>query len=141
MRTTPTTTKHQQGYTFAKQATQIRMARLLELLKTPHTRAELSEALACSIRTTQVYLAALLGEKRIHIADWRRNSPGEPSPIYLLGNEPHKHRPRKFTQAQRIDRYRQNHPEVEFNATMRKRLARAVPRRDPLVAAFFGGAA
>lgn len=135
------TTKPNQGYTFRYTHSAARMERILELLKTPHTRQELAEASHIGVRGVQSYLAALMAEnpRRIHVHDWRPNSPGSPSAVYLVGNKRDKKKPRAMTPGERSNKRRRD-PDVAIDNIQRLRLARIKPRRDAMVAALFGQA-
>lgn len=130
-----------QGYTFRRQASQAKMDRMLELLTAPMTRAELAERMHISVRSVQSYLKALLAEstRRIYVHDWRPNSPGSPSAVYLCGNRPDKRRPRRMTAAE-CSRKRRNDADVAIDHIQRQRLKRIKPKRDAMTSAFFGAA-
>jgi predicted ArsR family transcriptional regulator len=135
-------TLHYQNYTFRNEASQARMVKVMELLKLPHTRDELAEALSISKNAMHAYLLALMTEapRKIHIHDWRRNSPGSPTPIYLVGDLPNKRRPMVMSNAQKKRKSRANNPERALDEIHAKRAARAKVQRDPLTAALFGKA-
>lgn len=130
-----------QGYTFRYSPSMTRMDRILALLKKPHTRQELAEASGIGVRGVQSYLTALMGQtpRPIHVHDWRRNSPGSPSAVYLCGNRPDKRRPRRMTAAER-SRKRRNDADVAIDHIQRQRLKRIKPKRDAMTSAFFGAA-
>ena len=129
------------GYTLEKAASNAKMMRMLELLETPRSAIELAESLACAKRTANAYLAMLRAVKgTVRIGGWRRNAYGEPSPLYVLGSTPDAERPRAYTDRQKHARYIKRHPEAAVNSMMRKRAARAKPKRDALTAALFGAA-
>lgn len=136
------TTKPLNGYTFKNAASLARMARVLNLLEAPHTRSELAAATGIGINAMDRYLSALIDvrPKKIHICDWRSNSHGCPSPVYLVGDKPNKRRPRAMTSAERQRRCRERNPESLVVEQERKRLARTKPRRDAMTAALFGAA-
>ena len=131
-----------QGYTFRYSHAAARMERILDLLQKPHTRQELAEATHIGVRGVQSYLTALMAEepRRIHVHDWRPNSPGSPTAVYLVGNRKDKKKPRAMTAAER-SRKRRADPEVAIDHIQRHRLSRMAPRRDPMIAALFGPAA
>lgn len=130
-----------QGYTFRYSHSQARMDRILDLLKKPHTRQDLAEATHIGVRGVQSYLTALMAEepRRIHVHDWRPNSPGSPSAVYLAGDHKDKRKPRARTAAERSRKRRQD-ADVAIDHIQRQRLQRIKPRRDPLTAAMFGPA-
>lgn len=133
------TTTPLQGYTFRYAPAADRMARILELLAKPHTRQQLAAATHIGVRGVQSYLTKLMAEepRRIYVHDWQRNSPGSPSAIYKLGNRRDKPKPAAVSGAERSRRRRRN-PEEAIRQMKQQRLARHRPRRDKLVAAFFG---
>lgn len=126
------------GYTFRNAASLARIGRMLELLQAPHTRAELAVATGVGIGAMGRYLTALKADKRIHICDWRKNAPGSPSPVYLVGNKPNKRRPRPLTAAEKAKRCRDRNPERQVERAMARRLERLEIRPDPLAVALFG---
>lgn len=136
-----------QGYVFRYSHAAARMERILELLKKPHTRKELAEATNIGVRGVQSYLTALMAEepRRIHVHDWRTNSPGSPSAVYLIGNRKDKKKPRRKDGSERMrSQRRRQDPDVAIDHIQRQRLARINargPRRDPMIAALFGPAA
>lgn len=134
-------TKPNQGYAFRYGPAAARMERILALLSKPHTRQELAEATHIGVRGVQSYLTALMAEKprRIHVHDWRPNSPGSPTAVYLLGDKRDKKKPRAMTAAERSRRRRAD-ADVAIDHILRQRLERTKPRRDPLTAAMFGPA-
>lgn len=131
-----------QGYTFRYSHAAARMERILDLLQKPHTRQELAEATHIGVRGVQSYLTALMAEapRRIHVHDWRPNSPGSPTAVYLAGDRKDKKKPRARTEAER-SRKRRSDPDVAIDHIQRHRLSRIQPRRDPMIAALFGPAA
>lgn len=52
------------------------------------------------------YLRFLVKEGRIHVASYRRNYSGAPSPVYRLGPGKPAKKPRPFTQAEKAARWR-----------------------------------
>ena len=131
-------TQHQNRYAFTRDAAKIRMERMLALLEVPMTRGELAQRLSCTVRTAQVYLAMLHEARRIHVHGWRPNHPGSPSALYLVGDKPDKRKPKPLNNHHKAKLYRERNPEKCLQATLKKRADRAKPKRDPLVAAFFG---
>ena len=136
----PATTKNQ-GYAFNKPASLARIERIIKLLETPMTKAELAAAAAISERGITSYVHHLLTERprRIHIHDWRPNSPGSPTMVLIAGNGTNKRRPPRMTPSERSLKRRKD-PEVCLQQLMYKRAARRTPRRDALSAAMFGEA-
>lgn len=134
-------TSPNQGYVFRYSHSAARMERILELLQMPHTRQELAEAAHIGVRGVQCYLTALMAEtpRRIHVHDWRINSPGSPSAIYLVGDHKDKRKPRAKTNAERM-RKRRADADVAIDHIQRQRLARIKPRRDAMTSALFGAA-
>jgi len=132
-------TRHNQGYAFRYSTSLRRLDRLLELLQVPMTRHELADAMGLSVRAVQAYLTMLLAEqdRRIHIGDWRRASPGSPAPIYVAGPGKDKRKPRAFTASER-SRKRYKCPEYAMDQMAINRAKRMRLQRDPLTAALFG---
>lgn len=130
-----------QNYAFRYTSSLSKIDRILAALDKPRDRTELAGMVGLSVRATTSYLSALLdeSERRLHIHDWRRNSPGSPTPLYLAGAGKDKRKPRPMTGAERA-RKRRACPELAIDQIQRKRLARIKPRRDPLAAALFGAA-
>lgn len=130
-----------QGYAFNKPASVARINRIIELLATPMTPAELAAAAAISERGIRSYVNHLLTERprRIHIHAWRPNSPGSPTMVLIAGNGQNKRRPPRMTATERSLKRRQD-PEVCLQQLMYKRAARRRPHRDQLSAAMFGAA-
>lgn len=134
--------KPNQGYAFTNEASLRKIDAILTALEQPKTRAELAEAVGLSIRAVQSYLKMLLAEetRRVHISDWRPNSPGSPSAVYVAkpgGRD--KRKPRAMTAGERSKkRYR----DAEFAITQAglARVKRMKMARDPMTAAFFGAA-
>lgn len=128
-----------QGYTFRYSHAAARMERILDLLQKPHTRQELAEATHIGVRGVQSYLTALMAEtpRRIHVHDWRINSPGSPTAVYMAGDRKDKKKPRAMTAAER-SRKRRKDPDVAIDHIQRLRLSRIAPRRDPMISALFG---
>jgi len=130
------------GYTFRYTASLARVASIMDLMQaSPRTRAELAAATSIGINAMGRYLAALKAEDKIHIAAWRQNCPGSPSPVYAAGPGKDKRKPRPMTEAQKQKRSRENNPERVIRDTQLKRQARSKLQRDPLTAALFGAAA
>lgn len=131
-------TRHYLDYSFTNTASLERKAKVLDLLKKPHTRAELAKATGIGVNGMHAYLLALKGEKLIHVSGWRRNSPGSPSPIYMVGNKRNAPKPRPVTNAEKTRKWRDNNPERVIQDIHKKRMARAVLQVDPITAALFG---
>ena len=134
-------TKNPNGYTFERGTSRQRADKILQALAQPRTRHELTGLVHASLPTVQIYLSALLAAKAIHITDWRRNSPGSPTPVYLAGRGVNKARPKVKSPAERARSYRQRNPERVIADIERLRLARMKPRRDSLTSALYGAAA
>jgi hypothetical protein len=136
--------------TFTREASMIRIARILALLEEkPRTTDELAAALPCNKRTATVYVQALRGygpiKRQVHTGAWRRepHTPQCPlSPVIHLGDLPDVPPPEKPTRAEVERRYRERvkreRPDRYMQMLAYARARSIKPRRDPMVAAFFG---
>lgn len=133
--------KQNLGYTFRNGASLAKLERILTVLAEPKTRSELCEIIGIGLRSLHPYLNHLMDpeNRRVHICGWRRNSPGSPSPLYLVGDLPDKRRPRAVTNAERLAKRRKD-PEWAIDQRNIQRLEHMKPRRDKLTAALFGKA-
>lgn len=134
-------TKKFNGYTFSYGPSIARMDIVLKCLEQPRTRRELAEMTSVGVRAIQSYLSTLMAEtpRRIHVCDWRKNTPGSPSAVYRVGNKPDKARPPAETGAARA-RKRRKDAEYVIDNIYRQRAARIKPRRDAMTTALFGAA-
>jgi hypothetical protein len=129
--------------TFTKRPALERLARIEAMLtERPHSIHELADKLHCAKKTAILYVNHL--KPQIHVAKWQRNPDGGPTPLWAWGKQRDACRPKKYTRADRNRRYAdRKRRDVEMALDARARaLSRALqPRRDAMVAAFFGAAA
>lgn len=133
--------KPNQGYAFRYETSLRKVDAILAALEQPKTRGELADAVGLSVRAVQSYLAMLLDKKnqRIRIQDWRPNSPGSPSAVYIAGAGRNKRKPRAMTAGERSKK-RYQCAEFAIQQMHINRMKRMKLARDPLTAALFGAA-
>lgn len=136
--------------TFTRDASMIRIGRILALLEEkPHTTDELAAALYCNKRTATTYVQALRGygpiKRQVHTGGWKReaDTPSCPlSPVIHLGDLPDVPAPAPPTRAAAARAYRaqvkRERPDRYMQMLNYARGRNIKPRRDPMIAAFFG---
>lgn len=130
--------------TFERSPAVARLARIEALLRAESlTVLQLSERLHVSKKTAQTYKQHLA--PHLYIARWDTSRPGQPAPAFAWGQRKDAKRPVPMTAKEKGAAYRkrlrQKRPEAWIAKANRERAARLRPRRDALVAAFFGAAA
>ncbi len=130
--------------TFRRAPAVAKIARIEALLRAEAlTVLQLAERLHVTKKTAMTYMQHL--RPQLHIACWDTSRPGTPAPAYAWGEGKDAKRPRAKTDRENSANYRrrlrEERPEAWIAKANRERAARLRPRRDTLVAAFFGGAA
>lgn len=103
--------------------------RVLEALERgiPLSMKEIGEIACVSPRCVREYLRELKSEGKARIAEWRDNSPGSPTPLWVLGTGEDAEKPVPVTEAERRRRDRAKDGVKELEAA-RKRAKRHMRR-------------
>ncbi len=81
--------------------------RILTVLETQRTVAEVATVLFMTLRPAQRYISVLRAEKLVYIAAWKRLTPtGEFTPFYACGARPDVPKPVAMSNAERCERVR-----------------------------------
>jgi predicted ArsR family transcriptional regulator len=105
----------------------------------PRTAVQLALEFPACLRTIQRALTALHSQNAVFISDYKVNRRGRPSKIWSAGTGVDVKPPRPRTSAERLVAMRRGwSPEERDFARARRRALARKPRRDKLIAAFFG---
>lgn len=110
--------------------------RVLEALERgiPLSMKEIGEIAHVSPRSVREYLQHLRAANEAHIAEWRDNSPGSPTPLWVLGTGEDAEKPVPMTDAERHrrDRAKDGVSELEAARKRAKRHMRKLGERSML---------
>lgn len=117
----------------------VRQDRVLDILSRKEmSTSELCVLVHCTQRSAQEILSRLRIRGLVHRSGWRRQTNGIAA-LFRAGIGIDAPKPPRMTSTERVRKKRQieTQEEKEFRLA-RERAARIKPRRDPMIAAFFG---
>ena len=96
--------------------------RILDVLlrEVPMSDVEIARIAFVSHRSVKEYLRDLHAERVIHIHEWRSNSPGSPTRVWVIGNGEDAQKPARLTSAERRRKDRARPGAKEREAEMKR---------------------
>lgn len=117
----------------------VRQARILEILqKKEMSTAELCAQVHCTQRSAQELLAKLKQKGLVYRSGWRRQKDGIAA-LFKAGIGVDAPKPPRATSTERVRKMRAKETQEDKEFRLAREKAKSIkPRRDPMIAAFFG---